>query len=87
MKAQAISGTQFPVDPVIGQFIQYMILAWVIILFVGNLMTASFIAMGVIYWLTGWNPSRGKQMVVGGIVLFIAMQWIAFTTPLLPFLF
>jgi hypothetical protein len=86
MKTQAISGAQPPLDPLIGQFVQYMILAWSIILFVGNLIAASLIALGVIYWLAGWNPSRGKQMVIGGIVLFIAMQWMAFTTPWLPFL-
>jgi len=63
-----------------------MILAWGIILLVGNFIAAIFIASGVIYWLTGWNPSRGKQMVIGGIVLFIAIQWMAFTTPWLPFL-
>ncbi|MFX0078929.1 MAG: hypothetical protein ACFE8O_06760 [Candidatus Hermodarchaeota archaeon] len=63
-----------------------MILAWGLILFVGNLIAAIFIALGVIYWLTGWNPPRGKQMVIGGIVLFIAIQWMAFTTPWLPFL-
>ena len=86
MKTQAISVTQLPLDPLIGQFIQYMILAWSIMLLVGNLMAASFIALGVIYWPAGWNPSRGKQMVIGGIVLFIMMQWMAFTTPFLPFL-
>lgn len=86
MKTQAISGAQPPLDPLIGQFVQYMILAWSIILFVGNLIAASLIALGVIYWLAGWNPSRGKQMVIGGIVLFIAMQWMTFSTPWLPFL-
>ena len=85
MKTQAISGTQLPLDTLIGHFVHYMILAWSIILFVGNLMAAIFIALGVIYLLAGWNPSRGKQMVIGGIVLFIAMQWMAFTTPWLPF--
>jgi hypothetical protein len=86
MTTQAISGAQPPLDPLIGQFVQYMILAWGIILFVGNLIAATLIALGVIYWLSGWKPSRGKQMVIGGIVLFIAMQWMAFTTPWLPFL-
>ncbi|MFW9984150.1 MAG: hypothetical protein ACFFCB_05400 [Candidatus Odinarchaeota archaeon] len=86
MKTQAISGTQPPLEALIGQFLHYMILAWSIILFVGNIIAVIFIASGVIYWLTGWNPSRGKQMVIGGIVFFITMQWMAFTTPLLPFL-
>ncbi len=86
MKTQAISGAQPPLDPLIGHFVHYMILAWGIILLVGNFIAAIFIASGVIYWLTGWNPSRGKQMVIGGIVLFIAIQWMAFTTPWLPFL-
>jgi hypothetical protein len=85
MKTQAISGNQFPLNSLFGQFIQYLILAWGIILFVGNFMAATFIALGIIYWLSGWKPSRGKQMVVGGFVLFIAMQWMAFTTPWLPF--
>ena len=86
MKTQAISGAQPPLDSLIGQFLHYMILAWSLILFVGNIIAVIFIALGFIYWLAGWNPSRGKQMVIGGIVLFIAMQWMAFTTPLLPFL-
>lgn len=63
-----------------------MVLAWSMFLFVGNLIATIFIGLGVIYWLTVWNPSRGKQMVFGGIVLFIAMQWMAFATPWLPFL-
>ncbi len=86
MKTQVISGAQFPLDQFIGQFIHYLIIAWGLILFTGNFIAATLIALGVIFWLSGWKPSRGRQMVVGGIVLFIAMQWMAFSAPWLPFL-
>jgi len=86
MKTQVISGAQFPLDPLIGHFIHYLIITWGLILFTGNFIAATLIALGILFWLSGWKPSRGRQMVVGGIVLFIAMQWMAFSAPWLSFL-
>ena len=74
MKTQAISGAQLLLDPLLGLFVQYLILAWGIILFIGDFIAATLIALGLIMWLSGWKPARGRQMVLGGVVLFIAMD-------------
>jgi hypothetical protein len=87
MKLQAHLAVQLPLDTLIAQFIHYLVIAWGVILFIGNFIAAMLIALGVIFWLSGWKPSRGRQMVLGGIVLFIAMQWMALSTPWIAFLF
>ncbi|MFX1319818.1 MAG: hypothetical protein ACFE9D_01915 [Promethearchaeota archaeon] len=87
MKTQALLTSQITLDSIIAQLIQYLIIAWGVILFIGNFIAALLITLGVIFWLSGWKPSRGRQMVLGGIVLFIAMQWMALSTPWIAFLF
>jgi hypothetical protein len=86
MKTQIVLGLQLAIDLLLGQFIHYLLIAWGVILFIGNFIAVVLIALGVIFWLSGWKPSRGRQMVVGGIVLFVTMQWIAFSTPWIAFL-
>lgn len=87
MKTQVLLPGQFPLDSLIAQFIHYLIIAWGVILLIGNFIAVMLIALGVIFWLSGWKPSRGRQMVLGGIVLFIAMQWMELSTPWIAFLF
>ncbi|MFW9935692.1 MAG: hypothetical protein ACFFDU_09375 [Candidatus Thorarchaeota archaeon] len=87
MKTKAILCLQLPIDLLLEQFIHYLLIAWGVILFIGNFTAVVLIALGVIFWLSGRKPSRGRQMVVGGFVLFFAMQWMAFTAPWIAFLF
>lgn len=86
MKTQAIYGVQFPFDILLEQFIHCLIVGWGLVIFIGNFAAAVFIALGLISWLSGWNSGRAKQMVLGGIILFIMMQWMTFNPPWLPFL-
>jgi hypothetical protein len=51
-----------------------------VILF-GTFTSALLIAIGFIYWFTGFDSKKGRKMVIGGILLFIAMQWLAFNPP------
>jgi hypothetical protein len=86
MKTQTVLGLQLPIDLLLGQVIHYLLIAWGVILFIGNFIAVVLIALGVIFWLSGRKSSRGRQMVVGGIVLFITTQWMAFSTPWIVFL-
>jgi hypothetical protein len=81
MKTHVHLAIQLPPDSLIARFIHYLVVAWGVILFISNFIAAMLITVGVIFWLSGWTPSRGRQMVLGGIVLLIAMQWMAMSTP------
>jgi hypothetical protein len=51
------------------------------VILVGTFASALLIAVGFIYWLTGVNPKKGRNMIFGGILLFIVMQVLAFSPP------
>ena len=59
----------------------YFITGWGFVIVIGTFASALLIAFGFIYWLTGLNTRKGQKMVVGGIFLFIIMQWLAFNPP------
>jgi hypothetical protein len=63
------------------QLIYYLVTGWGVVILIGSFASALLIAIGFIYWVTGFEPFKGRRMVVGGIVLFIAMQWLAFNPP------
>lgn len=86
MKTQTTYAAQFLLDILLEQFIHYLIVGWGLVIFIGNFTAAVLITLGLISWLSGWNSGRTKQMVVGGIILFIMMLWMAFNPPWLPFL-
>jgi hypothetical protein len=58
-----------------------LLTGWRIVILIGTFASALLIAMGFIYWFTGINTKKGRNMVIGGIILFIAMQWLAFNPP------
>ena len=86
MKIQVLFGVQLPLDSLIAQIIHYLTIAWGLILFIGNFIASMLIALGVIFWLSGWKLSRGRQMVLGGIILFLVMLWMAWNAPWIAFL-
>jgi hypothetical protein len=59
----------------------YLITGWNLLLLFGIFNAVLLIALGLINWFTGANPKRGKKMVLGGIILFIAIQWVVFNPP------
>lgn len=63
------------------QLIYYLIIGWGIVILIGTFAATLLIALGFIYWFTGMDSKRGKNMVIGGVILFIAMQLLAFNPP------
>lgn len=72
---------EFPLESFFQQLLQYLVTGWGIIILIGTFASALLIALGFIYWFTGFEPRSGRRMVIGGIILFIAMQWLAFNPP------
>ncbi|MFX1301427.1 MAG: hypothetical protein ACFFDE_10900 [Promethearchaeota archaeon] len=63
------------------QITHYLLTGWNLILLIGIFNAVLLITLGLINWFTGANPKRGKKMVLGGIILFIAIQWLVFNPP------
>ena len=76
-----LQGLQFPLQGIIEQITYYLNTGWGLVIFIGTFASALLIAMGFIYWCTGINPKKGRKMVIGGVILFIAMQWLAINFP------
>ena len=72
---------ELPLDAIFAQVQHYLISGWGIIILIGSFASAMFIALGLIYWLSGFEPFKGRRMVVSGIILFVAMQWLALNPP------
>jgi len=74
-------GSQLPLAQLLGQLVYYLVAGWGLVILIGTFASALLIAIGFIYWFTGFEPFKGRRMVVGGIILFIAMQWLSFNPP------
>ncbi|MFW9830176.1 MAG: hypothetical protein ACFFD8_00110 [Candidatus Thorarchaeota archaeon] len=70
-----------PFQQLLEQITYLLITGWGIVILVGTFASAILIAAGFIYWFTGVNPKKGRNMVIGGIVLFVTMQWLALNPP------
>jgi hypothetical protein len=71
----------FPMDALFAQLEIYLRSGWNIIVTIGSFASAILIALGLIYWFSGYEEHKGRKMVMGGVILFIAMQWLAFNPP------
>jgi hypothetical protein len=74
-------GSQLPLDQLLAQLVYYLVVGWGLVILIGTFASALLIAIGFIYWFTGFEPFKGRRMVVGGIILLIAMQWLSFNPP------
>jgi hypothetical protein len=76
-----LQGSSLLLQSLLEQLTYYLITGWGIVILVGTFASALLIALGFIYWCTDVDPKKGRKMVIGGIILFIAMQWLAFNPP------
>lgn len=76
-----INQQTFPFDALFNQIQYYLMNGWYIIVLVGSFASALLIAIGLIYWFSGYEVNKGRRMLIGGIILFIAMQWLSFNPP------
>ncbi|MFX0169308.1 MAG: hypothetical protein ACFE89_08155 [Candidatus Hodarchaeota archaeon] len=76
-----LQGLQLPLQGLLDLLIYYLNTGWGIVILIGTFASAILIAVGFIYWCTGLNPKKGRKMVIGGVILFVTMQWLAFNTP------
>jgi len=74
-------GSQFPLDQLLAQLTYYLVAGWGLVILIGTFASALLIALGFIYWFTGFEPFKGRRMVVCGVILFIAMQWLSLNPP------
>ncbi|MGQ4913653.1 MAG: hypothetical protein ACP6IU_02770 [Candidatus Asgardarchaeia archaeon] len=65
------------IDNVLSQVLQNLLTLWNTILILGNFIAVVSIVLGLIYWLTNYDTRDGKRMVIGGIILFILLNYIA----------
>ncbi|RLI64173.1 MAG: hypothetical protein DRO67_04500 [Candidatus Asgardarchaeum californiense] len=65
------------IDNMLSQVLQNLLTLWNTILILGNFIAVVSIVLGLIYWLTNYDTRDGKRMVIGGIILFILLNYIA----------
>lgn len=58
-------------------------LLWNITMLIGNFASIFSIALGFIFWATGYDTRGGKKMIVGGIILFLAITYLSKNPPIL----
>jgi len=58
-------------------------LLWNIIILIGNFASIFSIALGFIFWATGYDSRSGKKMIVGGIILFLAITYLSNNPPII----
>lgn len=68
-------------DALFAQIEIYLRSGWSILVTIGSFASAILIALGLIYWFSGYEEHKGRKMVMGGVILFIAMQWLAWNPP------
>ncbi|MFW9935309.1 MAG: hypothetical protein ACFFDU_07380 [Candidatus Thorarchaeota archaeon] len=81
-----LQASQLQFQNLLEQITYYLIVGWGVVILFGTFASALLIAIGFIYWFTGFDSKKGRNMVIGGILLFIAMQWLAFNPPWLVIL-
>jgi hypothetical protein len=76
-----IQGFGISLSDLFSQLQYYLTNGWGIIILVGSFASAILIAVGFIYWFSGFETNKGRRMVIGGIILFVVMQWLAVNPP------
>ena len=76
-----LQGPLFPLQSLMEQLTYVLITSWGIVILVGTFASALLIAIGFISWLSGIGTRRGKRMIIGGVILFFVMQWLALNPP------
>lgn len=74
-------GLELLLASLLEQLTGYLLAGWGVIILAGSLASVLLVLLGLIYWFTGYKSSNGRRMVVGGIILFIVMQWLALNPP------
>ncbi|MGQ4832758.1 MAG: hypothetical protein ACP6IS_02520 [Candidatus Asgardarchaeia archaeon] len=60
-----------------------LIMLWNITILIGNFAGILSIALGFIFWGTGYDTRAGKKLIVGGIILFLAINYLSSNPPLI----
>lgn len=76
-----LQGFGISLDSLFSQLVYYLTNGWGLIVLVGSYASAILIAIGFIYWFSGFETNKGRRMVVGGIILFVVMQWLVVNPP------
>ncbi len=76
-----LQGSGSLLESIYQQLVGYLLTGWGIVILVGTFGSALLIALGLIYWFSGIGTQRGRKMLIGGIILFLAMQWLALNPP------
>jgi len=70
-------------DEVINEVLDYLVILWNTLVFIGNFAGLASILIGLIYWFTEYDPRTGKKLVVGGIILLVILNVIVSNPPLI----
>lgn len=54
---------------------------WDFLIFIGNISAFVVVIVGAILWFTGVNTTKGKGLVLSGILLAIIVQYFVFYPP------
>ena len=63
--------------------VQYFAEIWEFLIFIGGVSSAIVVLVGAVLWFTEVNASRGKGLVLNGILLAIIVQYFVYYPPAL----
>ena len=70
-----------PLTDFANMIAQYFIEIWEFLIFIGRISSTIVVLVGAILWFTETNASKGKGLVMSGILLAIVVQYFVFYPP------
>lgn len=70
-------------EEAITEVIGYLAMLWDTIILLGNFAGFLALVIGLVYWLTDYDPRSGKKLVVGALILLIVLNIIIANPPIL----
>ena len=72
---------QSPLSNFAQMIVMYFAEIWDFLIFIGQVSGVIIVLVGAILWFTETNQSRGKGLVLGGIVLSIVIEYFVLFPP------
>jgi len=70
-----------PLTDFVNMIAGYFAEIWGFLIFLGNVCSVIVVLVGAILWFTETNASKGKALVMSGIILAVVVQYFVFYPP------
>ena len=70
-----------PLIDFVNMIAGYFMEIWDFLIFIGNISAFVVVLVGAILWFTGVNATKGKGLILSGILLAVIVQYFVFYPP------